>query len=70
MEQYNDSSLFDNNSVTISKITITKRDLQSIEIIFDTSKFILNASIGSGKSTTLMKHINETKNNNYIIVFP
>lgn len=48
-----------------------KRDLQSKvpkgniakEIVFDTSNFILNALM----STTLMKHIKESKDNNYMI---
>ena len=35
-----------------------------------TCKFILNAPIGSGKSTALMNHIKENANKSYIIVVP
>ena len=35
-----------------------------------TCKFILNAPIGSGKSTALMNHIKENTNKSYIIVVP
>ena len=66
MAQYIDSSLFN----TTFKITTTKPDGKQQEIIFDTSKFILNSPIGSGKSTALKKHVKESKNYNYIIVVP
>lgn len=70
MAQYIDSSLFDTIPTTTCKITTMKPDSKQHEITFDTSKFILNAPIGSGKSTTLMKHIKESKDSNYIIVVP
>lgn len=51
---------------TTYKITSKPGNKQQ-EIVFDTSKFIFNALIGSDKSTALMKRIKERKDLNYII---
>lgn len=69
MSQYLESTLFDTIPVSTYKISITKQDITH-EIVFDTCKFILDAPIGSGKSTALMNHIKDSKDNNYIIIVP
>ena len=69
LSQYLESTLFDTIPVSTYKISITKQDITH-EIVFDTCKFILDAPIGSGKSTALMNHIKDSKDNNYIIIVP
>lgn len=54
----------------IYKITTTKQDYKQQELVFWTFKFIFNALIDSGLSSALIKHISESKVNNYIIVIP
>ena len=60
--QYIPKERFDTIPTTTYKITTRKQDITN-EIVFDTSKFILNVPIGSGKSTNVP--INEM----YQIVF-
>lgn len=70
MVQYINFSLFDTIPTTICNITTTKLGGKKQEIVFETSKFILNVPLCSGKSTELMIRINETKDNNYTFVVP
>ena len=70
MAQNIDSNLFDAISTTTCKITTMSSSSKQQEVVYETSKFIFNALIGSSNSTALIKRIKESKYNNYIIVVP
>lgn len=62
------TSTYKISTATHKKLISKAKIIQQQEIVYKTCKFIFNATIGSGKNTTLMVYIKEINAYNYIIV--